>query len=172
MSHAGEDSMTDEILVLNGGSSSLKFSIYWIDDQEELALAARGRVENIGNSPHFKAVDRKGNVLADAHLDDGSAVHDGHAGAFAAVIKWARKQFDGSVSQPAIGHRVVHGGMEFAEPVVIDDAVLERLDCLVPLAPLHQPHNLALIRTIRQLRPDLPQVACFDTAFHRGRSTV
>src|SRR3954466_16160829 len=111
MSHAGEDSMTDEILVLNGGSSSLKFSIYWIDDQEELALAARGRVENIGNCPHFKALDRKGNVLADARLDDGSEVQDGHAGAFAAIVKWTRKRFGGAASQAAIGHRVVHGGM-------------------------------------------------------------
>jgi acetate kinase len=165
--------MSNAIVVLNGGSSSLKFSIYRIEEHDDLGLVARGQVESLGHSPHFKAKDRKGNILADAPLGDVPRGQSGHAAAFAHIAHWARERFGDGVLQPAaIGHRVVHGGLEFAEPELIDDAVVDKLDRLVPLAPLHQPHNVAVIKAVRQMRPDVPQVACFDTAFHRGRATV
>jgi acetate kinase len=165
--------MSNAIVVLNGGSSSLKFSIYRIEEHDDLGLVARGQVESLGHSPHFKAKDRKGNILADAPLGDAPPGRSGHAEAFGHIARWAREQFGDGVLRPAaIGHRVVHGGLEFAEPELIDDAVVDKLDRLVPLAPLHQPHNVAVIKAVRQMRPDVPQVACFDTAFHRGRATV
>jgi acetate kinase len=162
--------MSEAIVVLNAGSSSLKFAIYRING-DDLVLAARGQVEGLGASPHFTAKDRKGAVLADADLDSEGA-RPGHREAFAHVARWVREQFGDALSPAAIGHRVVHGGLEFAGPALVDDEVLEKLDRLVPLVPLHQPHNLAAIRAVRSLRPDLPQVACFDTAFHRGRAPV
>jgi acetate kinase len=135
-------------------------------------------VESLGRSPHFKAKDRKGRVLAEARPRDTPPEQFGHAEAFAFIAKWAREQFGGgnvgggALHPVAIGHRVVHGGLDFAEPVVVDDHVVDCLDRLVPLAPLHQPHNLTVIKAVRRMRPDVPQVACFDTAFHRGRATV
>ena len=87
------------------------------------------------------------------------------------VLEWAREHLEGR-TLAAIGHRVVHGGMDFSGPALVDDAVLARLDKYVPLAPLHQPHNLKPIRFIRRHRPDLPQVASFDTAFHRTQPEI
>jgi acetate kinase len=162
--------MRDAIIVLNAGSSSLKFSIYQVDD-DELTVIARGQIEGLGTVPHFKAKDRKGVVLADADLNAASGAF-GHSEAFAHLATWAREQFGGEFSPVAIGHRMVHGGLDFIEPTLIDDAVLEKLDRLIPLVPLHQPHNLAGVKAVTALRPDLPQVACFDTAFHRGRAPV
>lgn len=162
--------MSDVIIVLNAGSSSLKFSIYQVQD-EDLLLVARGQTEGLGTSPHFKAKDRKGSVLADTDVARTSA-RFGHAEAFAHLAAWAREEFGAMFTPVAVGHRVVHGGLDFAEPTLITDAVLEKLERLVPLVPLHQPHNLAAVRAVKGLRPDLPQVACFDTAFHRGRATV
>jgi acetate kinase len=165
--------MGNAIVVLNGGSSSLKFSIYRIEEHDDLALVARGQVESLGHDPHFKAKDRKGNVLADERPGSASPGDFGHAEAYEHIARWARQQFGDGVLRPAaIGHRVVHGGMEFAEPVFIDDTVVDKLDRLTPLAPLHQPHNVTVIKAVRKMRAEVPQVACFDTAFHRGRATV
>ena len=121
----------------------------------------------------FKARDRKGIVLADEEMSPPSSRDGGHLHAFAHLVQWVRGEFRGELAPVAVGHRVVHGGLEFVEPTLLTDSVIEKLDRLVPLVPLHQPHNLASDSgRFRSLRPDLPQVACFDTAFHHGRAAV
>ena len=160
----------EAIVVLNAGPSSLKFSIYRIRD-EDLVLAARGRVEGLDATPRFKATDKRGGMLADVDLNK-TAARAGHSEAFDYLAHWVNEQFAGALSAVAVGHRVMHGGSEFAGPTLLDDEVIDRLERLIPLAPLHQPHNLGMVKAVRKLRPDLPQVACFDTAFHRGRLPV
>jgi len=154
--------MTPVLAVLNAGSSSLKFSVYRGDLP---ALLLRGQVEGLGTTPRFVVRDAAGVPLAD------EAVSGAHVDAFRHFSAWLRERYPGS-SLSAVGHRVVHGGMHYAEPVLVDDAVLARLESLVPLAPLHQPHNLSAIRAVREASPRLPQVACFDTAFHRRHAKV
>src|SRR5262245_41852823 len=127
--------MGDAIIVLNAGSSSLKFSIYQAE-RDELALVSRGQIEGLGTSPHFKAKDRKGSVLADLDLNAPAGVKFGHPEAFAHLAKWMREEFGGQLSPIAVGHRVVHGGSDFTAPVVITDDVLNKLNQLVPLVPL------------------------------------
>ena len=162
--------MSDAIIVLNAGSSSLKFSIYAVAEQE-LNLVARGQIEGLGTSPRFKAKDQHGRALADAALD-GSTSRFGHPEAFAHLAQWALEQYGGQLVAIAVGHRMAHGGLEFDRPTRIDAEVVTKLEQLVPLVPLHQPHNLAAVKGVMQLRPDLAQVACFDTAFHRTKPTV
>ncbi len=164
--------MNNAVIVLNAGSSSLKFSIYQVD-AEELSLVARGQVEGLGTSPRFKAKDRSGTTLADADVTGTSPPQRfGHQEAFAHLVTWTRDQYKGTMTPAAVGHRVAHGGLDFIEPTIIDGAVVERLEKLIALVPLHQPHNLAAVKAVTCLRADLPQVACFDTAFHRGRAQV
>jgi acetate kinase len=156
--------MPDAVLTINAGSSSLKFSLYRVGDDQAPVPALAGEIEGIGTEPHMKASDAKGQALVDRGWQDSSMDH----GAFFRVLgDWLREQL-GDTRLTGVGHRVVHGGTEFAAPVRIDDAVLARLEKLCPLAPLHQPHNLAGIRAVAAAQPDLPQVACFDTAFHRA----
>jgi acetate kinase len=95
-----------------------------------------------------------------------------HAAAFAWLAQWLHGHYRKRLTPIAVGHRVVHGGLDFVEPTLIDDEVLAALEKLVPLVPLHQPHNLAGIKAVSAMLPDLPQVACFDTAFHRNRPSV
>lgn len=161
--------MSDAIVVLNAGSSSLKFSIYGVADQA-LNLVARGQIEGLGTSPRFKAKDEQGQTLADVALKDAQGF--GHAEAFAHLAQWALEQYGGRLLAVAVGHRMAHGGLEFTEPTLINDDVITRLERLIPFVPLHQPHNLAAVKGVMQLRPDLMQVACFDTAFHRKRPQV
>jgi acetate kinase len=156
--------MPDAVLTINAGSSSLKFSLYHVGDDGEPAAALEGAIEGIGTEPHMQASDAGGKALVDPCWQDASMDH----GAFFRVLgDWLREQL-GDTRLAAVGHRIVHGGTEFTAPVRIDDAVLARLEKLCPLAPLHQPHNLAGIRAVGAAQPDLPQVACFDTAFHRA----
>lgn len=162
--------MSDAIIVLNAGSSSLKFSIYGVADPE-LELVARGQFEGLGTSPRFKAKDAHGKVLGDASLSENSKKF-GHPEAFAYLARWARETYSSRYTPVAVGHRMAHGGLKFTQPTAIDDSVQAELEKLVPLVPLHQPHNLAAVRGVQQLRPDLLQVACFDTSFHRGRQSV
>jgi acetate kinase len=162
--------MNDAVIVLNAGSSSLKFSIYRVVGAE-LTVEARGQIEGLGTAPHFIAKDQNGVVLADSALDRGEA-SGAHAHAFAHLARFIRAEFAAELKPLAVGHRVVHGGADFAGPTLIDAGVLARLKDLSPLAPLHQPHNLEGIHAVTRLQPDLPQVACFDTAFHRGRAPV
>src|SRR5919106_1405526 len=157
--------MTDAVLTINAGSSSLKFSVYGIGDDGRPTLSAKGQVEGIGTSPRLVAEDAAGRVLVERRWPDDRG--SGHAEFFRVIGGWLREQFS-DMALLGVGHRVVHGGIDYAAPVRIDPAVLAKLEALCPLAPLHQPHNLAGIRAVAAVQPDLPQVACFDTAFHRS----
>ncbi|MFM8272802.1 MAG: acetate/propionate family kinase [Gemmata sp.] len=154
------------ILVLNAGSSSLKFSAFPAGGGGALA---RGQVEGIGTAPRFTLRGADGAALIKEALGAGPALD--HEGALGLVIERLRAHLGGD-RVVAVGHRVVHGGVKFTAPVRTDDAVLAELEALVPLAPLHQPHNLAAVRAAGRLAPGVPQVACFDTAFHRTQPTV
>lgn len=163
--------MSDAILVVNAGSSSIKFSLFLVGDGGEAGLAPllKGQIEGIHTAPRFAARDAAGAVVEERSWAQGDAL--GHEGAVAFLGDFLRTRLGGH-RLAAVGHRVVHGGLDYAEPVRVDGAILERLARLIPLAPLHQPHNLAPIRALLANRPELPQVACFDTAFHRGQSEL
>lgn len=149
------------IAVLNAGSSSLKFALYGADDR--LDLMFRGQIERLGSTPRLKVVDAQGNPVEEQQWQRGEL---DHRGATHAVLALGRRLL-GETPVRAVGHRVVHGGMQFAAPTRVDAIVIEALERLVPLAPLHQPHNLLPIRVIAEAVPHIPQIACFDTAFHR-----
>lgn len=161
--------MSETILVLNAGSSSIKFQLYELGEDEGLHRRFKGQMGGIGSAaPRLHAVDAEDRVLVDEAMEAEAAdtMEEGQA----VLGGWLVEHLGGPPI--AVGHRVVHGGPDFAAPVLVDDGVLAALEALVPLAPLHQPFNLAPIRSIRARRPDLPQVACFDTAFHRGHPEV
>jgi len=160
--------MDDYALVLNAGSSSLKFCVYRRTVKQHWRLEARGQIGGIGTSPQLSAKDAQGGILAENYLDDW--VSDGRA-ALDALGSWLRSKYGGA-RVLGVGHRVVHGGARYAQPVVVTRQVLAELYDLVPLAPLHQPYNLAAIDTIFERMPDVPQVACFDTSFHYCQSPV
>jgi acetate kinase len=155
------------ILVINAGSSSVKFSLFETHADRSVAAAAHGQVEGIGGSARFEVSDAEGQKLAGRDL--GGADHN--AG-IAAILDWLSAHVGAEASLAGVGHRVVHGGMQFARPVRIDDHVIAELEALVPLAPLHQPHHLAAIRAIAAAVPNVPQIACFDTAFHHTQPSV
>ncbi|HET6984684.1 MAG TPA: acetate/propionate family kinase, partial [Myxococcaceae bacterium] len=156
------------ILVLNAGSSSLKFSLFLVR-AKELELWIRGQTEGLSTAPAFVAKDATGKTVAERRWQPGESL--GHEGAIAHLVDFLRATM-GSNRLLAIGHRVVHGGPDYSEPVVVDADVVRRLEAFVPLAPLHQPHNLGPIRHALQELPTLPQVACFDTAFHRAQPEI
>ncbi len=155
--------MADAILVLNAGSSSIKFSLFRVQEGD-LKLRLRGQIEGLYTAPSFTAMDAAGAGLGSHEWDDGTRL--GHDGAIDYLIGFLAKYRE-ELRLIAVGHRVVHGGIKFSEPTLVDEEVLASLEKLIPLAPLHQPHNLAPIRVVAQRRLELPQVACFDTAFHR-----
>ncbi|ALV26213.1 acetate/propionate family kinase [Pannonibacter phragmitetus] len=161
--------MDQAVLVLNAGSSSLKFNLY-----QGTAELLKGQVEGIGSTAmRLKTQRPSDGTRLDATLEApaGAASATGHEAALAAVLGLIREAFEG-LRISAAGHRVVHGGIGFEAPAVIDDSVMAELERLVPLAPLHQPHNLAGIRAAQKAFPDALQVACFDTAFHRNHPWV
>jgi len=160
--------MDDYALVLNAGSSSLKFCVFQRPQNEAWRLEARGQIEGIGTSPRLSVKAASGESLAKQDLD--ASVRDGRA-AIDALAGWLRSKYGGS-RVLGVGHRVVHGGARFTGPTIVDPQVLAELSELVPLAPLHQPHNIAAIEAVSERLPDVPQVACFDTSFHRGQSAV
>lgn len=160
--------MTAHVLVLNAGSSSLKFGLYQRPEQDSLALVAKGQVEGIRTRPRFRARDAAGGVLADQDL--GAEVRDG-ASALDWLAEWLASRFEHE-SLAAVGHRVVHGGQRYTLPTLVTPEIVQELKELSPLAPLHQPFNLAAIEAVFERMPEIPQVACFDTAFHRGHSAV
>jgi acetate kinase len=166
--------VADAFLIVNAGSSSLKFSVFLGGTRLELLL--RGQVEGLTTSPRFRAVDAGGKVVGEKAWETGGGNGGGgggvHADAIQFLLDWGRGEGLRGHRVVAAGHRVVHGGTEFASPVRIDDGVTARLEALVPLAPLHQPHNVAAILAVARLAPDLPQVACFDTAFHRTQPAL
>jgi len=154
--------------VLNAGSSSLKFCVYHQARAANLSVDARGQIEGIGVSPRLSVKDDGGGTLADERLE--LSVRDGR-GALDAVARWLRSRYGGA-RVIGVGHRVVHGGARYERPTVVDQRVLAELRDLVPLAPLHQPHNLAAIEAVSEALPEVQQVACFDTSFHRGHAEV
>ena len=188
--------MSQGLLVLNAGSSSIKFSVFALPAGDgELELVCRGLQENIGeDNPHFKAFDHAGRVLTDIHLTlpegqyrklgpelrrrasdppltppppatpASTEIYD-HQAALRDLLTWL-KETPGLPEVIAVGHRVVHGGEEYSDPQLLTPETVTRLAHFIPLAPLHQPHNLAGIHALSAVRPDLPQVGCFDTAFH------
>jgi len=153
------------ILVVNAGSSSLKFSVFRVGRTDALQLAAHGQIDGAGTRPRLIAHDAAGVTLVER--DYSVAEVAGVPDAIKLAGAWLREHFPDEPLR-AVGHRVVHGGADYAQPVRVDDSVFAALQRLIPLAPLHQPHNLAAIHAVRTVRPELPQVACFDTAFHRG----
>jgi len=160
--------MSDYAVVLNAGSSSLKFCVYERPKADSWHLEARGQIEGIGTSPRFSARDGAGHSLADHTLS--GTVRDART-ALDALAEWLRSRYGGA-HVLGVGHRVVHGGATFAGPTIVTPDVLEELRTLVPLAPLHQPHNLAAIDAVAERLAGVPQVACFDTSFHRGQPAV
>jgi acetate kinase len=161
--------MDDFGVVLNAGSSSVKFCIFRRAEGEIWQIDARGQIEGIGTSPRLSAKDSAGNRLAGQELDK-TAAHDGRS-ALRSLASWLRSRYGGA-RVLGVGHRVVHGGARFTGPTVVTPKVLDELRALVPLAPLHQPHNIAAIEAVSEQLPDVPQVACFDTSFHRGQPAV
>ncbi|MCJ9699521.1 MULTISPECIES: acetate/propionate family kinase [unclassified Bradyrhizobium] len=153
----------DTILVVNAGSSSVKFQVYSVEGEGKLRRQIKGQVDGIGSRPRLRASGANGNPIADRAYPI-EAVPDVPA-AMGTAGEWLRDEL--RIHPIAVGHRVVHGGPEYDRPVLIDHGVVARLERFVMLAPLHQPHNLAPIRSILAGFPALPQVACFDTAFHR-----
>ena len=160
--------MARALLVLNAGSSSIKFALFEVDAREQPRLASTGEIEGIGSAPHFIVRNDRGVVLVDERWP---AAQRAFPALIDTVVGWAEAHL-GADQLVAVGHRVVHGGSAHDQPARVTPALLDELDRLTPLAPLHIPHNLAPIRAIAAARPDLPQVACFDTAFHHGMPAV
>jgi len=160
--------MSDAILVVNAGSSSIKFSVF-LEQGEALDLLLGGQIEGLYTVPRFKAKDVAGTVVGERQWAQGEAL--GHDGAITYLADFLREQL-GEHRLIAVGHRVVHGGLDYAAPVRLTAEIVGHLERFIPLAPLHQPHNLKPIRLLLANRPELPQVACFDTAFHRRQPEV
>jgi acetate kinase len=158
----------DAIAVVNAGSSSIKVSLFLLRGRD-LALEVRAQVERLSTAPRFVARDASGRTVAERSWGDG--VQIAHEDAVEHLREFLREQL-GDGRLVGVGHRVVHGGLEYASPVRVDANVLKALEQLVPLAPLHQPHNLSPIAALLERAGDLPQVACFDTAFHRTNPDV
>jgi acetate kinase len=158
----------DAILVVNAGSSRVKFQVFETDGKSSLKRLVKGQMDGIGRQPRLRAQGADNARLIDQTFGT-DAVPD-VAGAIRETGAWLRTSQ--KVNLVAVGHRVVHGGPGYSQPILIDSSIVEKLERYVPLAPLHQPNNLAPIRSILKSHPELPQVACFDTAFHRGHSAV
>ncbi len=161
--------MGDLILVLNAGSSSLKFTVY-SEQGDKPEVLYDGQIEGLFTESRFKVKDITGKVVEEKTWPQGSALD--HKGAIEALFSWGRGVMGGAGRIKAVGHRVVHGGLKYTKPTLVDDTILSDLEEFNPLAPLHQPHNLAAIRIIQERNPDLPQVACFDTSFHTSIPAV
>jgi acetate kinase len=158
----------DAIAVLNAGSSSIKFSLF-VARGDALELDIHGQTEELYTAPRFLAKNAVGRILEEKSWGDGVTLR--HEGALDHLFTFLR----GSVANHrvvGVGHRIVHGGPDYSLPVRVDASVLAKLEKIIPLAPLHEPHNLAPIRTLLARLPELPQVACFDTAFHRAQPPV
>ena len=160
--------MADAILVVNAGSSSIKFSVF-VERGGTPTLALRGQIEGLYTRAHFVAKDAAGAIAAEKTWDAGTKL--GHEGAVDHLAAFLRGELT-EVRLAGVGHRVVHGGLEYTKPVRVDASVLTALEKFNPLAPLHQPNNLKPIRLLLERQPQLPQVACFDTSFHRAQPPI
>ncbi len=156
--------MIDYALVLNGGSSSLKFCVYAHPEEGDWTVTSTGQIDGIGSAPKFVAKDGAGALLTEQVLPP--AIRDVR-GAVDVLAGWLHDQYHGRGEVVAVGHRVVHGGDKYAKPVIVSSKVIDDLRAYVPLAPLHQPYNISAIEATAERLPRVPQVACFDTAFHR-----
>ena len=157
--------MTDAIISLNSGSSSIKFGLYRLDEEGNPHHAGGGKIEGIGTAPRVSVRADDASIVWDRQWPDAAMTHEA---LLHELFDWAAGHL-GDHRITAIGHRVVHGGADFARPLIVTPALLARLETLSPLAPLHQPHNLVAIKVLSDLAPDLVQIACFDTAFHHDR---
>lgn len=160
--------MKKAILIINAGSSSIKFSVF-ISEGKNLHLQSKGQIEGIGVKPNFIAKNLSGQVLEKKEWDNSKEIN--HEFLMKFLIDWLNHNLDGAQVISA-GHRVVHGGTEFEKPVLLNEEIIAKLEKLIPLAPLHQPHNLAAIKALKKVFPSLPQVACFDTSFHTSNPDV
>lgn len=161
--------MKGAVLTLNAGSSSLKFAVFSAAGSDDTPMIS-GKIAGIGDRPVFSAQGANGKALEAGtwqDLDSGCS----HEAIIAQLLPWLARELQ-ATELLMVGHRVVHGGQTYAEPVLIDEGVLRNLDALAPLAPLHQPHNLAAIRAVAKWHPELPQIACFDTSFHRSQDRL
>ncbi len=158
--------MNDAVVVFNAGSSSIRFALFAVEADSPRAVF-RGHVDGLGSNPRLAAWDAGGGALAAQALP----AQCDHAAALAAALDWLDGH-DDAYRVRAAGHRVVHGGDRYAAPADVTGETLAALRALCPLAPLHQPHNLAAIEALANLRPGLPQVACFDTAFHQTQPAL
>jgi acetate kinase len=161
--------MSEAILTLNAGSSSIKFALFANGHGIPAEPEVVGQIDGIGTHPHLKAKNAAGKVLDNCDLP---LTGDGqHRAALAFLVDWLRRHDDGRTIV-GVGHRVVHGAETYSRPLLLDAATLEILRGFLPLAPLHQPHNIAGIEAMTAALPGVPQVACFDTAFHRSQPEV
>ena len=156
--------MIDVLIVINSGSSSLKFSIYPMADYDFIPLI-KGKVAGIGRKPVLTAFGNNGTIDATGTLKEIPRNAD-HEWIITKLLDWLQSRFN-ELNLVAAGHRVVHGGQKFEGPTIINDTKRKILEKLVPLAPLHQPHNLTAIDIFAKVTPKIPQVACFDTSFHQ-----
>lgn len=161
--------MKKALLIINTGSSSLKFSVYFVL-QKSLELVSRGQIEGIGVAPTFLVKDQNGQKIFDKSWSQDSSVN--HEFLLKYLIHWLEESFLNGVPLLTAGHRVVHGGSKYSQPLIITESVMSELQKLIPLAPLHQPHNLGAIQILQKNFPTLPQIACFDTAFHTTNPDV
>ncbi|WP_371195956.1 acetate/propionate family kinase [Glaciecola sp. SC05] len=159
--------MTDAVLTINAGSSSIKFALYSLQDMSPLLS---GKIVNIGQSPSLKASDIHGTDLCQPAIEIGDQAST-HETLISWLLNWL-KEHDSGILLKSVGHRVVHGGQSFTEATRVTPSVLLQLKALIPLAPLHQGHNLSAIEAISKWAPRLPQVACFDTSFHHTQSEL
>lgn len=165
--------MPGAILVINAGSSSLKFAIFDLDEKNvSFRVLYRGEIVGIGYQPHLTVHDCKGGILEieKRFLTDIKKIHC-HENAFSVLFDWINHRL-GESPLIAVGHRVVHGGENYSAPVIVTEAIMRDLKKFIPLAPLHQPYQIAAIETLAQQQPKMRQIACFDTAFHRAQPSV
>ncbi len=155
--------MSQTVIVFNAGSSSLKFSLY---DETARHLIFHGQVDDIPGEPTLAVFDKNQTRI---HQETGFS--NGHEAALSAVLVWHEAHSE-TTDIKAAGHRIVHGGQIYTEAAIMTDTIIKQLETLIPLAPLHQPHNLAIAKVFRALHPSIPQIACFDTAFHRSQSVA
>ena len=159
--------MRESIIVVNAGSSSIKFSVFETLGDRSPRAGLHGQVEGIGAKPRLEVADASGRKLVDCTIE----CRD-HEGAISAIHRWLSAHIGGEKAVDGFGHRIVHGGLTYSAPVLIDGKVIAELESLVPLAPLHEPHHIAAIRAVEAIAPGIPQVACFDTAFHTSQPSI
>jgi acetate kinase len=160
--------MADALLILNAGSSSIKFALFPLGKDIPAQPVMSGQIDGIGAKPHLKAKNAAGTTLDDTDLSLQGPADQQHKAAMGFLVDWLQTH-EAGWQIAGVGHRVVHGGERFSAPIRLDGATIEALRQFIPLAPLHQPHNLAGIDAMRAALPEVPQAACFDTAFHRSQ---